>query len=58
MRGDQLVAPPVVDRPLLPPVHTADRQPIRFVEMRDGLVMLQLAVLDHEPVPGPIAVDR
>ncbi|MGW5367321.1 hypothetical protein ACWER6_03170 [Streptomyces sp. NPDC004009] len=48
----------VVQGPLLAPVDTADGEPVRLVEVRHRLVVLDLPVLDHQLVTGPIRVDR
>ena len=53
-----VVAAPVVPRTLLAAVNTADGEPIRLVEERRRLVVLQLAVFHHQPVAGPVGVDR
>src|SRR6266511_121436 len=53
-----LVAASVVERPLLTSVDPADRHTMRLVEMRNGQVVLHFAVLHHQPVAGPEAVNR
>jgi len=55
--GDELIATGVVQRALNSAVDTADGQPIGLVEMRDRLVVLELAVLDNDIACWPIAID-
>lgn len=57
MPGDELVAAGVVEGSLDPAVDPADGQAIRLIEVGDGVVVLELAVLDDHIGCGPIAID-
>lgn len=48
VRRNLCVATLVVDPPLGSPVDATDREPVRLVEERDRLVVLQLPVLNDE----------
>jgi hypothetical protein len=56
--GNQFLTSAVVDGPLLPAVYAADRQPVRFVEVRHGPVMLNLAVLNDQSMSRPVSINR
>ena len=58
MRRNELLTPSVVQRPLNSAVHTTHGQPIRLVEVWRRAIVLQLAVLDDNPCPWPVPVDR
>lgn len=58
MRRDELLATQVVQPALLAPVNTTHSHPVRLVEMGGSTVMLQLSVLNDEPVARPIPIDR
>jgi len=57
VRGDELIAAGVVEGTLDAAVDSADGQTIRLVEMGDGAVVLELAVLDDHIGCWPIAID-
>jgi len=56
--GNPLLPPRVVQLTLFAPVDTTDGQPIGFVEVRHGLVVLTLPVLHDETVLWVVRVDR
>ncbi|MGH2902795.1 MAG: hypothetical protein ACRDK7_04320 [Solirubrobacteraceae bacterium] len=39
-------------------MYAADRKHVRLVEVRDGLVVLSLSILDYEPVSRVVGVHR
>ena len=57
VRGDQLIAAAVVQGTLDAAVDSADGQTIRLVEVGNGVVVLELAVLDNHIGYWPIAID-
>ena len=57
VRRDELIAAGVVEGTLDAAVDSADGQTIRFVEVGDGGVVLELAVLDDHIGCWPITVD-
>jgi hypothetical protein len=58
MRGNLGCPAFVVDASLDSTMYAADREPVRLVEMSDGLVVLTLLILDHKLVPLVIRIDR
>lgn len=58
VRRDFDEAPLVVDLALPTPVYAAHCQPVRFVEVCDGLIVLALVHLDHEPQVRPVRIHR
>jgi hypothetical protein len=48
----------VVEPTLRPSIDSADRANVRLVEVGDGLVVLALSILDHEPAAGIVGVHR
>ncbi len=48
----------VVDASLDSAMYAADSEPVGLVEVSDGLVVLTLLVLDHEPVYRVVGIDR
>lgn len=58
MPGDLLFAAAVVEATLLASVCAAHRDAVGLVEVGDGLVVLALPVLNHEPDRRVVGVDR
>ena len=57
VRGDELIAAGVAEGSLDAAVDSADGQTIRLVKVSDGVLVLELAVLDDHIGCGPIAID-
>ena len=57
MRGDELIPAGVVEGTSDAAVNSADGQTIRLVEMGDGMVVLELEVLDNRIGSSPLPVD-
>lgn len=58
MSGNLRITPLVIQGSLKATVNSADRQPVRLVEMRHRFVVLPFAVLDNKPETGPVAIHR
>lgn len=55
---EQLFPAPVVNRTLDSSVNSTDRNAFGMVEVRSGLVVLPLAVFDHQTAIGVVGIDR
>jgi hypothetical protein len=58
MRGDLGIAPFVVPTSLLATMDAADGEPLGLVEERNRLIVLSLAVFDHQVTAGVVRINR